>query len=389
MAKQQDTYSKLDWIFDSDEFFDSIKRDFGSITDPRALDNQSYPLEILLIIILCAFIAGANAIVQIHEYAKEKIFLFERILGIKKVPSYSAFWWLLTRLNPKELQACFNEWIKSMPQEMKESIIAIDGKRLRGSRNLTHLVEAWESGRGLLLGQIKTENKTNEIKVIPTLIQAIDVKGAVVTIDAIGCQKAIIKQIIEQGGNYIIALKANQGRLFDEAINFFEQAREVGHKEAGCQVSISREKGHGRIEEREVVVINDLSWLKIKEEWKGLTSLIEVTNKRTVNKKIGQEKRYYISNMMMQADRAGKLIRGHWSIENSLHWVMDVIFLEDKCIVTSGHAAENMAIFRRIAHSIIKDDEHLKTGIAAKRRKAAWNDDYMLHLLSNFFQKLM
>ena len=219
----KDAYSEIDQIIDNQAFIDSVNEGFNAVEDPRVADNRSYPLVSLLVMILCAVIAGANAITQIQEYVEIKIDMFKRILGIERAPSYSVFWWLLTRLNPKPFQDAFTNWIQSLSSEIKERIIAIDGKRLRGAshKQQIHLVSAWEANRGLLLGQIKTEEKSNEITAIPELLKTIDISGALITIDAAGCQTEIAAQIRFQGGNYMLALKGNQGLLHDEVQNFF------------------------------------------------------------------------------------------------------------------------------------------------------------------------
>ncbi len=268
MAKKnpKDTYSEIDQVIDNKTFIECIKDGFKEVEDPRS-PGSSYALASLLVIILCAIIAGANAITHIHEYAQTKIGLFKRLLGIDRAPSYSVFWWLLTRLNPNQLQNAFIGWIQSLPNDVKERIIAIDGKRLRGAsqKEPVHLVAAWETSRGLLLGQIKTAEKSNEITAIPELLKTIDIKDATITIDAAGCQTDIVDDIRTQGGNYMIALKGNQGILHAEAENFFAQAAEAGYEEAECTVATEVEKGHGRIEERRVVVTNQLDWLNEKQ----------------------------------------------------------------------------------------------------------------------------
>ena len=230
--------------------------------------------------------------------------------------------------------------------------------------------------------------KSNEITAIPELLQTIDVKGATVTLDAAGCQTEIVDRIRDQGGNYIIALKGNQGILHDEAQNFFTQAEEAGYAEAECVVSTSSEKGHGRIEERKIVVTSQLEWLdaKIRGRWRDLSSLIEVTCHREVKGKTSEEKRCYISNLVLSPKKAGDAIRSHWGIENHLHWTMDVIFLEDASRASAGHTAENLAVFRRMAHNLIKADLGGTRGVAKSRRQAAWDDDYAIRVLSRLFQ---
>jgi predicted transposase YbfD/YdcC len=383
--KKTEFYSEVDQLLDQQEFAESICRDFEDIPDPRVSDNQSYPLASLLTMILAAILAGANTINQIHQYATLKIDIFQRILGIERTPGYLVFWWLLVRLDPQKLQETFLQWIRKLPTTIKERIIAVDGKRLNGaSKQVVHLVSAWETGRGLLLGQVKTEEKSNEITAIPELLKAIDLKGATITIDAAGAQRKIVDLIREKEGNYLIALKGNQGRLHDEAQNFFAQAREAGHEDCACILGKTMEKGHGRVEEREAVVTSHLDWLDCREEWRDLRTLIEITSQRKVKGKTSTEKRYYISNIALTGEEALHLVRGHWSIENHLHWMMDVVFREDASTVSTGNAAENFAVFRRLAQSILQIEAGGTKGIAMRRRQAAWNDDYMIKLLGIF-----
>jgi len=303
-------------------------------------------------------------------------------LGIEQPLGYLVFWWLLVRLDPQKLQESFLRWIRQIPTDVKERIIAVDGKRLNGaSKQLVHLVSAWEAGRGLLLGQVKTAEKSNEITAIPELLNVIDIKGATITIDAAGAQKKITDAIREGKGDYMIALKGNQGHLHDEAQNFFAQAREAGYEGCECILGKTLEKGHGRIEEREAVVTSHLDWLDCRDEWRDLRTLIEITTRREIKGKMSTEQRYYFSSMALTAEKALQLVRRHWSIENHLHWMMDVVFREDACTVSTGNAAENFALFRRMAQSILQVEAGGTKGIAMRRRQAAWNDDYMVKLL--------
>jgi predicted transposase YbfD/YdcC len=258
---------------------------------------------------------------------------------------------------------------------------------LRGSdrSKKIHLVSAWDCLRSLLLGQVKTAEKSNEITAIPELIEGLDLTGAIVTIDAAGCQKEIVRRILEKGGDYVIALKGNQGNLLAEAENFFQQAACVGYEEAGCEVSSSIEKSHGRLEERTIVVINQLDWLDSRTDWAGLTSMIEVTSRRTIKDKTTEEKRYFISSRSLSAKNAGTAVRNHWLIENHLHWSMDVNFYEDACLASVGHAAENFAIFRRLAATLFRIRLGGIRGTAGLRRQAKWNEDVMLSVLSEVF----
>lgn len=369
-------------------FLSSLKRGFDEVIDPREADNQTYSLMSLLIMILCAVIAGANSITGIHHYAHFKLKMFRELLGISHPPSYMAFWWLLTRLDPKPLQDAFIKWTNLLSSEMKEKLIAIDGKHLNGlvGEKQVHLVAAWESARGLLLGQVKTKEKSNEITAIPELLDTIDIKGAIVTIDAAGCQKEIVKKIIEKQGDYVLALKGNQGILHAEAINYFSQARDVNYEDTDCDVFRTFDKGHGRIEERQVVVINNLSWLRLRSEWSDIKSMIEVASTRHCQSKTSTEKRYYISSKKWSPEEVNQIIRSHWSIENHLHWCMDVIFYEDASLANVMNAAENLAMFRRIAQALLKQDVGGNAGIAKRKREAAWDDTCVLRILGHLFR---
>ena len=386
--KTVEFYSEFDQIADHEAFIDTIREGFKEIEDPRAKDNQSYPLVNLLVMIICAILAGANNIIDIYEYAHLKLEMFKRMLKMDSAPSYDVFWWLLTRLNPNHLENCLVTWIQSLPNECKRKLIAIDGKHLKGAARTKkiHLVSAWDSNRSLLLGQVKADEKSNEITAIPELLDKLDLNGATVTIDAAGCQTEIVEKIRDGKGNYLIALKGNQGTLCDEAKNFFQQAEDIGYAEADCKSISSCEKGHGRVEERKVVVTNQLNWLECKNKWKDLTSLIEVTSRRTIKENSTEAKRYYISNLEYSPELAMEDTRSHWTIENHLHWIMDVNFKEDATLAATGNAGENLAILKRLAGTLIRIDLGGVFGTAKRRRQAAWDDSWTLKLLSRIFE---
>lgn len=386
--KTKEFYSEVDQIADSEAFLESVREGFNEVKDPRTQNNLTYNLVDLLLMILCAVLAGANTILDIYDYAQLKIELLQRILKIDKAPSYDVFWWLLTRLDPGQLESCFVRWIQSLPEEEREKLIAIDGKHLRGAARSQkiHLVSAWDSNRSLLLGQVKADEKSNEITAIPELLDSLDLTNATVTIDAAGCQTDIVDKIIDKGGNYVISLKGNQGTLQAEADNFFRQVRDTGHEVADCKTFSSCEKGHGRVEEREVVVTSQLDWLDCKSKWKDLTSFIEVVSRRTIKDKTTEERRLYISNLVLTPERAGEIARSHWSIENRLHWNMDVNFGEDASLAAIGNAAENFAVLRRLAATMIRIDLGGIKGTAKRRRQAAWDDSWTIRLLSRIFE---
>lgn len=384
--RTKEFYTEVDQIADKEAFLESVQGGFHEVEDPRARDNQTYPLVHLIVMILCAILAGANTILDIYDYAHLKLKMFQKILKIEEAPSYNVFWWLLTRLNPKQLENSLVRWVQALPENDKERLMAIDGKHLRGTSQKIHLVSAWDSTRSLLLGQVKADEKSNEITAIPELLDSLDLKNSTVTIDAAGCQTEIVEKIRKSEGNYVIALKGNQGILQAEAENFFTQARDVGYEEADCKTAVNYEKGHGRIEEREIVVTNKLDWLGCKSKWKDLTSLIEITSRRTIGEKTSEEKRFYISNLKLTPKRAGEIIRSHWSIENHLHWNMDFNFCEDASLADTGNAAENLAALKRLASTMIRIDLGGIRGTAQRRRQAAWDDSWTLRLLSRIFE---
>ena len=385
MAKKQE-YTFIDELLDRELLLEAAERSFSCVEDPRSADNRKYSLLHILLMSLAAVISGANTIGAIHQYIEVKADLFRKLLGIESVPCYVTLWWILTRINPEQLAQSMQNWVLRLPTDIREKLIAIDGKKLRAAsvKSNVHIVEAWDSVRGLVLAQNKTESKSNEIKAIPELLDLIDIRGATISIDAAGCQKTIVQKIVGNEAHYMIALKGNQGTLEAEAVNFFEQARTVAYEDASCDRYSEVEKGHGRIEEREVTITSELSWLESKEEWKGLASFVEVVSRRTIQGKTTEEKRYYITDRNLSAKQAGEIIRKHWSIENGLHWVMDMVFQEDLSTANIGHGAENLAVLRRMALNLFKGKDKKGAGVAAKRRKAAWNDQYMLEVFALF-----
>jgi predicted transposase YbfD/YdcC len=279
------------------------------------------------------------------------------------------------------------QWVHTIAATV-EGVIAIDGKTLCNSGDTfrqtgpLHIVHAFAAENGLLLGQLATDAKSNEITAIPELLKMLTVKGNVVTIDAMGCQKEIVQQIREKEGDYVIALKGNQGSLHAEAENFFQQAIEVEPEESGCDYVSTIEKNRGRIEERQIWSCT-ADWLSVEqlEGWVGLKTLVCVRSTRTHKGKTTQECRYYISSLKSMAQRLAEIVRAHWGVENKLHWHLDVSFGEDLCKVRTDHAAENFSLVKKMALNLLKADTSEKLGVPNKRKLAGWSQEYLLKIL--------
>jgi len=382
---KNESYNEESRELDLENFKSRLAYITQSIEDPRVYDNQTYSLFSLLAIIFCAIVGGANSISAIHQYAtsKKKWLVMWLELG-DDVPTYNTFWWLLI---PSQTEALFRQWTSTLSEKEVEDMIAIDGKRLKGaskknqSESLLHMVSAWSSCRGLILGQLKTETKSNEITAIPELLDSIDVKGAVISIDAMGCQKAISKKIIENDADYLLMVKDNQPTLHDEIQNFFEQAESVKFEEVPHDSFITEDKGYGRNERRELYVSDDIDWLPMKDGWAGLKCVVMLKSFRTLNGVTSEENRYYITSLPPLGERIARVARSHWGIENKVHWILDVGFQEDLSQISTGHAAENFSIFRRMSLNVIRLDPDKKKSLIGKRRCAGWDDEYMAFLL--------
>lgn len=386
----KDPYTDFEQEIDIEEFKESVLNYFGSIDDPRMPCNLTYKLEHVFFIILSAMIAGANSINQIYIFAKAKDRWIKSLIPISKIPSYGVFWWILVRTKPEFLKLLLSEWLDTLPDGLKNQIFNIDGKCLRGTQNkplrnpTLHLVSLFAAESGVIVAQQPVTAKSNEITAIPKILDQIDIQGAIITSDAMGCQKNIAKLISEGGADYMLALKGNQESLADEVENYFTQADAVNFEGVECDAIGAKEIGHGRIEKREVYITEDIEWLPQKKEWPNLKSIIMVkSNRQLPGLPIASEKRYYISSLPAQAFRIANIIRKHWKIENNLHRQLDINFEEDKSVAHTGFAAENLAIFRRLALNLLGSGK----GLLERRRRAAWNEEYLTTLVSKFFIK--
>jgi len=358
---------------------------FNDLEDPRIDRKKLYPMSEILLITLCSVISGAEGWLDVENFGKAKIKFLQRYLPFKNgIPSDDTFRRFFRAIDPKKFHEKFLQWVRSLDHIMGNHI-AIDGKTSRHSydqeQKPLHLISAFASESRIVLGQKKVDTKTNEITEIPKLLEWLDLNGSIVTIDAMGCQKEIASQIIDQGGNYVLSLKGNQSNLHDEIINYFDQAKIYGDMGIEYQMFESSEKGHGREEKRKIYIANDINFLPQKNKWKGLKSIICVCAERKIREKTSTESRYFISSLSLSPQEIGVIIRRHWAIENSLHWVLDVSFGEDQSRIRKGNGPENMAIIRHCALNMIRGYKSKRQSIKGLRKQAAWDEKILKGIL--------
>ena len=358
----------------------SIHQAFSCLRDPRINRCKKHNLLDIIILSILAVLSGAESYDSIELFGRENHAFLKQLLALKNgIPSHDTINRVFQSLNPRQFERCFISWVQSIREDgVIERVISIDGKTTRGSRDSfhhrspLHSVHAWSVENGLCLGQIECGAKTNEITVIPQILDLLDIKGSIITIDAMGTQRAIAEKIIEQGGDYILAVKGNQGGLEEEVQTTIKQIRSVS------DICVE-EKGHGRIESRRCEVFEKGMIVDFDNQWKGLTSIIKITSIREFANKTETQVRFYISSLKTGND-FNKYIRDHWSVENNLHWTLDMIFREDEQRKRANHAAANFSIVRKIALNLLKKDTG-KESLRTKRLKAAWNKDYLIKLL--------
>jgi predicted transposase YbfD/YdcC len=363
----------------------SIQQYFGKLKDPRRRHRRLHHLQDIIVIALCAVIAGAQDWQEIETFGRKRRAWLARFLALPNgVPSHDTFERVFDRLKPLAFQACFREWVQAISAALPIKHVAIDGKTLRGSGSAKlgalHLVSAWASAQHLSLGQVAVDAKSNEITAIPALLELLDLKGALVTIDAMGCQKAIAAKIIEEGGQYALTVKDNQEHLLDDIQRCFEAAME--HNFAGWEHDLyeQRERGHGREEYRRYAVLYTTGGIRHREDWAGLTTIGMCYSERTVGGETTEEVRYFIGSKKASAKYYGQGLRHHWGIENNLHWQLDVNFGEDRNRVTKRNAAENLALVRRLTLTLLHAHP-AKLSIAKKRFAAALDPDFLDEIL--------
>ena len=365
---------------------------FESLTkveDPRREHQRFHSLFDILVISICAVICGVEHWTEMEEFGEAKREWFASFLELENgIPSHDTFRRVFMLLDNIELKEIFIDWIGAAVSLSKGALVNIDGKNLCGSREPSkgkkalNVVSAWASEQSVVLGQVACQEKSNEITAIPALLKILDLEGCVVTIDAMGCQKEIVKEIVKKGADYVISLKGNQGNLHYDIKEYLDWAERIGFKEIEYEYCETLEKDHGRIETRRCWITEEIDWLEDKEAWENLKSVVLVEAIREV---IGGaktvERRYFISSLGANAGQALRAVRGHWAIENSLHWCLDIGFREDDCRVREAKSAENLATLRHIGLNLLKQEKSCKLGIASKRKKAGWNEDYLLKVL--------
>lgn len=366
-------------------------RHFRDLEDPRRPQGRRHELFDMMVIAICAVICGADGWTQVELFGRCKRTWFETFLRLPHgIPSHDTFGRVFGALSPEALEGCFMKWMHGLAAGSRGRLVAVDGKTLRRSfdrasnKTAVHMISAWSHASQMVLGQLATEAKSNEITAIPRLLKLLDLSGAVVSIDAMGCQSEIAQTIVDQGGDYLLQVKANQGTLLqDLELLFAEGLRDdglgVGYAEAQ-QVN----GGHGRVEQRRCWTRWDVATLGNAGAWPALHSVACVECVRMIGDQVQSQRRYYISSLPgRDADQMLRLIRGHWSIENGLHWRLDVQFGDDDRRIRVGHAAENYSRLSRIALNLLKADKTVKVGVKSKRLKAGWDHDYLLRLLTS------
>ncbi len=367
----------------------SVLEYLGTVPDPRKARTRLHSLKDILVLSLCAIICGADGFVAIEEFGILKEEWLKTFLDLSNgIPSHDTIGRVFAHLSPKALESVFRAWMKAVAVLTKGEVVAIDGKTLRrsfreaGSGLFVHMVSAWATRNRVVLGQVKTEEKSNEITAIPELLGLLDLKGCVVTIDAMGCQKDIAARIVDVGADYCLTVKDNQPTLREDLVATFDAARTDPAVLATMNYTETSEKGHGRIEVRRCWTTTALDGVSQADQWKGLRSLALIEVDRTVGGRTSTEQRYVISSCQgFSAAKALKTVRAHWGIENQLHWVLDVAFREDDCRVRAGNAAENFAVLRHVALNLLKKVQGTKVGIKIRRLRAGWDDDFLMQVL--------
>jgi predicted transposase YbfD/YdcC len=375
----------------------SLIEHFKNLADPRINRTKDHDLIDMLIIAVCTLLCAGESFKDMEDFGKAKEDWFRTFLSLRNgIPSHDTFNRVLAALDPGKFLECFLAWTQSVRQAVEQEIVALDGKALRRAirqdQSIQYIVSAWAEGNGLVLGQLKVADKSNEITAVPQLLRVLELSGCIVTIDAMGCQKKIAKEIIESDADYVLALKGNQERVHEEVKTFLDAAlaEKQGPRLPGATLSEAAanlgametvEKDHGRLETRRYYQSAQLNWFADPPKWEGLKSvgMVEATREVKGHKTI--ERRYYLSSLPLGVETFARAVRSHWGVENKLHWTLDVCFGEDQSRARTGYAAENLATLRRLALNLLKQEKTKNRGIRAKMLNASWDHPYLLRLL--------
>jgi predicted transposase YbfD/YdcC len=359
---------------------------FKALPDPRQRGKVTYPLDEVLLLSLLAVLAGAESFVEIERFGARKLELLRRFRPfVDGTPSHDQLGDIFATLDAEAFSRCFVSWVGQLTGSPAE-VIAIDGKTARRSfgkkgEGALHMVSAFAARQRLVLGQVKVADKANEIVAIPKLLDLLAIEGAIVTIDAIGCQRDIAQKILDKKADYVLALKGNQGSLHEDVALFTGEQKAKNFADTKVSRTTQVDGDHGRIETRTTTVIHDTAWLQERHQWPGLKSVVMVESSREVNAKVEQETRFYITSLVLLAHQVGPIIRNHWSIENSLHWVLDMVFRDDECRVRTRNAPANFTTIKHMTHNLIRRAPG-KDSLRVRRKVAAWDDDFLASLIA-------
>ena len=358
---------------------------FQALPDPRVARTPEHKLLDILVIAICTLLCGGEGFNDMEDFGDAKHDWFKTFLELPHgIPRHDTFNRVFQALDPACFLECFVRWTQSLRTAVSEEIVALDGKALRRALRAGAcapvLVSAWARENGLVLGQLQVSAKSNEITAVPELLRALELAGCIVTLDAMGCQKNIAKEIKEADAEYVLALKGNHQTVHEEVKSYLDDAIQRGAKELVSHTTV--EKDHGRLEERRYWQSTDLGWFADRVQWEGLHSVGVVEARRQVGSgPVTVERRYYLSSLDLDAARFARAVRGHWSVENQCHWLLDVQMGEDQSRVRAGHAAQNLGTLRRLALNLLKREQTKRRGIKGKQKNAGWDHSYLLNLL--------
>jgi predicted transposase YbfD/YdcC len=359
---------------------------FNDLPDPRQRGKVTYPLEEVLLLALLAVLAGAESFVEIARFGEKKLDLLRRFRPFHDgTPSHDHLGDIFAALDAEQFQRCFVAWVAALTG-VPVGVVAIDGKTVRRSggkaaKGAIHMVSAFATGQRLVLGQVKVAEKSNEIVAIPKLLDLLAIEGAIVTIDAMGCQRAIARKIGEKKADYVFGLKGNQGSLRDDVELLVNEQKIRNFVDSKISRAETIDAENGRIETRTTTVIHDVEWLRERHDWPGLNAVAIVESTREFGGKIERETRYYITSLVMLAHLLGPVIRSHWAIENSLHWVMDMVFRDDECRVRTNHAPANFTTIKHMAYNLLRKPSG-KDSFRVRRKVAGWDDEFLASLVT-------